>query len=261
MMSRAFTPGGLRPVEALPPTLTPNAVLAMAAPRPRALSFLGACVAYAGCAAAVFLAPRLQVKTPPPLFGSAHDMLIQDPTEFPSVHLRPDPPPPVRALAPMLKNAPQRDANWKPPTETTEVPVIVPTTVPTKSRAMDSAQGGDPAGIAVPTPGTGLPVQGAPVEHASSVVAFDFRQMRVATRVDPIYPSMAKAAHIQGEVQLLMVINEQGVPTSIKALSSPHPSLEQEALRVARLWRFEPALMNGQPVQAQFRLVLNFRLK
>ncbi len=106
------------------------------------------------------------------------------------------------------------------------------------------------------TSGTGSGTGSAP-----SIVDFDFRQMRVLHQVAPIYPAMARLARIQGDVVLLMTVDPQGVPTEVRALSGPHPSLEQEAMRVARFWRFEPATLNGQPVSAQFRLTLLFRLK
>ena len=260
MFTHALPQGSLRPFEPLPPTLTPNAILAMAPPAPRRLGFLGACVVYAGCGLAMTLAPSLTLGD----IGRPRTERngFEVPAERPhiEVELTPKPPTPMPSRVISHQNAPVRDANWAPPSPMDAVPET-PDTLPTKNRFADSIRGGDPSTSAL------IP-QGAPTDQGngmsrgtSAVIDYDFRQMRILSKVDPSYPPIARLAKIQGEVVLLMVVDPHGLPTEVKALSGPHPSLELEAMRVARLWRFEPATMNGQPVSAQFKLTILFRLK
>jgi len=148
---------------------------------------------------------------------------------------------------------------WTPPLESNVVPPT-PSSLPTENEFWKSTRAETPDDVARAAVTTQVGPSG-PFTGVPTVVEFDFQQMRVVQRVDPVYPALAKAAHIQGEVVLLMAVDPHGVPSEVKALSGPHPSLQQEAMRVARLWRFEPANLNGQPVSAQFRLTILFKLK
>lgn len=256
MFTHALPQGSLRPVEALPPTLTPNAIFAMAPPAPRRLSFLGACVVYASCGLAMTFAPTLQTK-----FDARPTarVIFNDPTESvqaPAV-VQQTPPTPRPGL--VLKSAPARPEGWTPPLDSNLVPAT-PDTFPTKDDSMRNARAATPEDALRPT--TAVLFQGPSTRtSAPEVVNFDFHQMQVLSAVNPTYPPIARLAKIQGEVVLLMTVDPYGIPAEVKALTGPHPSLEQEAMRVARLWRFEPARMNGQAVSAQFRLTIQFRLR
>jgi TonB family protein len=67
--------------------------------------------------------------------------------------------------------------------------------------------------------------------------------------VSPIYPAAAKSAGIQGAVSFEMVISSEGEPLDIRLLSSPDAGLTESALEAIRQWRYEPTLLNGQPVE------------
>lgn len=70
---------------------------------------------------------------------------------------------------------------------------------------------------------------------------------------------MARASRVQGPVELLMTIDERGVPMHVRVLSG-HPAFHAEAERAARQWRFEAATQEGRAVPARFRLTILFRL-
>jgi outer membrane biosynthesis protein TonB len=57
-----------------------------------------------------------------------------------------------------------------------------------------------------------------------------------------------------------IIVGLDGVPTSAVAKSGP-PQLRPSAEAYAMQWRFEPALMNGQPQLARFILTMPFSLK
>ncbi len=256
MFAHALPLGSLRPAEVLPPTLTPNAIFAMAPPAPRSMCLLGASLVYAACAAGLLLTPAIQSRgNPPPTVRVVFD----DPTTAVEVPVAARPVPPAPRPGLIVRNAPQRPEGWTPPLDNAIVPPT-PTTLPTRNDSWNSTRAGTPEDALRPT----LPASPeglGPGSTRPTTVDFDFRQMRILQQVEPVYPALAKAAKIQGQVVLLMAVDPQGIPTGVKALSGPHASLEQEAMRVARLWRFEPASLNGQPVSAQFRLTILFRLR
>ncbi len=261
MFARAAAAAGLGPAQGLPPTLQPMAVLSAAPPAPRAVSFLGASVLYALCVATVLMVPK-PVPSPrlPPI--TEPSTLTQDPAKVVQVLLPKPPDPPAQAQVLRMKDAPVRPADWRPPTETLDVPVEPPATLPTVNRFLDSVAAEDPTQPKVPVgpTSTSLPRGDVAATHGQ-VVSMELTQLQVVRQVAPNYPALARAARRQGSVVLLMTIDTQGVPTDVKLVSSPDPSLAAEAERAARLWRFAPALLNGQPVNAQFRLTLNFRLQ
>ena len=65
-----------------------------------------------------------------------------------------------------------------------------------------------------------------------------------------MYPEDAKAAGIEGAVILLIVIGEDGSVIEAQVLRSV-PELDQAALDAAYQWRYEPTLLNGEPVELE----------
>ena len=78
----------------------------------------------------------------------------------------------------------------------------------------------------------------------------------------PVYPNKARDQRWEGTVVIEMNVDEVGRVTSARVLhSSGHDLLDQEALRTARTWTFEPARLNGQPVPVTVNRHINFSLK
>jgi TonB family protein len=77
--------------------------------------------------------------------------------------------------------------------------------------------------------------------------------------VPPVYPQMARIAHIQGEVILNAVIDKQGHVASLRAVSG-HPILVQAALDAVRQWAYEPYLLHGEPVEVEAAVHVLFEL-
>ncbi|MBR4809812.1 MAG: TonB family protein [Bacteroidales bacterium] len=76
------------------------------------------------------------------------------------------------------------------------------------------------------------------------------------------YPREAIANGIQGRVLVDFIIDEKGRVTSVRAVRSSHPLLEEEALRVIKAspdWK--PGRVNGRKVKAQMSLNVEFRLE
>jgi TonB family protein len=84
---------------------------------------------------------------------------------------------------------------------------------------------------------------------------------KLARMVHPVYPPDAKAAGIEGSVVLQVVITAEGSPVSLKVISSPADNLSQAAMDAVRGWKWEPAKLNGAPVEVVSDVTIDFTLK
>jgi TonB family protein len=84
---------------------------------------------------------------------------------------------------------------------------------------------------------------------------------KVITRVQPIYPASAKAAGAQGTVLLHAVVGMDGTLHSLEVLSSQiNPDLARAAVEAVSQWRYQPTLLNGEPVEVDTTIQVNFTL-
>lgn len=260
MSSQTLHPGSLRPatipaITVLHPGLQVHSI---AAPQTdRRLSFLMSANLYCAFAAGAVLVAQAA--------PAIHKTEIKTEREFAVVDLVPlaATQPPVAVAAPRLPT--------NIPSQTTDTPAIpepqpvdtdkTPTGLGTKDFSDQIAH--SPAS----TPGTGRlpgtstagghagdpPSTGQPLDVSASSVS-------VLQQIQPNYPSLARLAHKQGDVVLIMTINEQGVPTDVK-MASGDAIFKGDAIRAAQQWRFTPAQVDGQARSARFRLTLQFRLR
>jgi TonB family protein len=77
-------------------------------------------------------------------------------------------------------------------------------------------------------------------------------------RVPPQYPSAAKATHTQGEVRIEATINKEGMVVNPKVLRGD-AILAHAALEAVHQWRYKPYYLNGQPVEIQTEITINFK--
>jgi periplasmic protein TonB len=78
-------------------------------------------------------------------------------------------------------------------------------------------------------------------------------------RVEPSYPTLAKAARVQGEVVLTAIISTAGEIENLQLVSG-HPMLVPEAIAAVKQWRYKPYLLNGQPVEVETTITVIFSL-
>lgn len=78
-------------------------------------------------------------------------------------------------------------------------------------------------------------------------------------KVQPPYPPIAKAARIQGAVQVQVEISEEGQVISAVVLSG-HPLLREASVQAARQWLWRPTILGDKPVKVQGVLTFNFTL-
>jgi len=78
-------------------------------------------------------------------------------------------------------------------------------------------------------------------------------------KLDPTYPPIAKAAQIQGNVLLSVVIEANGNTSTEKAVSGP-PMLVSAALDAVKKWQFAPFMLNGAAIPVTTTLTIPFHL-
>jgi protein TonB len=78
-------------------------------------------------------------------------------------------------------------------------------------------------------------------------------------RVQPTYPALARQARIQGPVVLRAVISREGIIENLQAVSGA-PMLEQAAIEAVKQWRYKPYLLDGEPIEVETQVTVNFSL-
>jgi protein TonB len=78
-------------------------------------------------------------------------------------------------------------------------------------------------------------------------------------RVRPEYPEIARQVRVQGPVQLRAIISKGGTIENL-VVESGHPMLVAAAIKAVRQWRYRPYLLNGEPVEVETEITVNFVL-
>lgn len=78
--------------------------------------------------------------------------------------------------------------------------------------------------------------------------------------VRPMYPSDAKKLHVEGNVELRVVVGADGTVGKV-SLVSGLPLLAPAAIDAARQFRYKPAMLNGQPIETMQTIDMSFKLE
>jgi TonB family protein len=84
-------------------------------------------------------------------------------------------------------------------------------------------------------------------------------QGMVVSKVQPSYPPDARAARIQGSVIIAVVIDKNGNIESERLISG-HPMLAPAAMDAVKQWKYRPYILNGNPVEVDTQITVNFML-
>ncbi len=195
----------------------------------------------------VFLVKNVQVKPPEP-----------EPQPKPEPEPEPEP---EAVKIPMPDPEPQEPEPEPEPT---------PEPVPTPDREIDFAEE-DPTREDLPTPsqtdvpdvdmdiaipeGPPDPEPEGPIRVGGDVSA----PVKISGR-DPAYTPNARHARIEGPVVVQAIVNKRGVVTDIKILKDQPMGLGEQAKAAIRDWKFEPATLNGKPVDVYYNLTVHFSL-
>lgn len=138
--------------------------------------------------------------------------------------------------------------------DSTEAPASTPSG---RSAPADVTSQGGPPDLTMPTGVEERMAAGAASRRVR--VGGAIKPPRLLVRVDPIYPEDAQAAGIQGIVVLECVIGEDGsvIETWV---SHSIPELDQAAIAAVSQWVYETTLLNGEPVEVEMSVTINFTL-
>jgi TonB family protein len=110
-------------------------------------------------------------------------------------------------------------------------------------------------GVIFSAAGSGAGPAPPPQPHAAITVP-----ARATYSPQPRYPMLATENHIEGDVYIQAQIDANGKATRMKVVSGP-PLLYQAAMEALRQWKFEPSRLDGNPVDSQTVVTIQFRLK
>jgi TonB family protein len=91
-------------------------------------------------------------------------------------------------------------------------------------------------------------------------VGGDVKPARMISAVPPVYPAMAKAQHVAGDVRIDALIDATGHVTTMKVVSGP-PLLHQAAMEALRQWKYQAATLDGKPVPMHLTVTIQFHLQ
>ena len=182
----------------------------------------------------------------------------------------PPPPPPAAAPVKVVKQIQTDIVNGELRTPTkipNKVKIIKEDEAPPPAMASAGVQGGVPGGV----PGGSMGGVMGSILSATPTVAPKIatpQRVRVSSgvstgmlvrKVPPTYPPLARQARIQGTVILQATISKEGSIENLQLISG-HPMLAPAAIEAVKQWKYKPYLLNGEPVEVETQVQVNFTL-
>jgi periplasmic protein TonB len=184
---------------------------------------------------------------------------------------QPPPPPPPAAVQRIVKPVARLIHNGQ---------MMAPTVIPKKVEMIKEEElppdignvgvvGGVPGGIAggsaggvlggiIGGAGSGMP---PPPKAAPSRIRVggNVQAASLVRKVDPVYPPIAKTAHVSGTVVLHAIIGKDGSVQNLEYISGPG-LLMKSAMDAIKMWRYKPTMLNGEPVEVDTTISVVFSL-
>jgi periplasmic protein TonB len=182
----------------------------------------------------------------------------------------PPPPPPAAAPVKVVKQIQTDIVNGELRTPTkipNKVKIIKEDEAPPPAMASAGVVGGVPGGV----PGGSMGGVMGSILSATPTVAPKIatpQRVRVSSgvstgmlvrKVPPSYPPLARQARIQGTVVLQATISKEGSIENLQLISG-HPMLAPAAIEAVKQWKYKPYLLNGEPVEVETQVQVNFTL-
>jgi protein TonB len=183
----------------------------------------------------------------------------------------PPPPPPPAAPMPKVVKVVQTDivnGQLRTPTKIPEkVQMIKEEEAPPPVMSASGVVGGVPGGVPGGQMGgviggiiSSTPMAVPKVATPQRVrVSQGVSQGLLIRKVQPTYPPLARQARIQGQVMLQALISKDGSIENLRLISG-HPMLAPAALEAVKQWKYKPYMLNGEPVEVETTVQVNFTL-
>ena len=198
-----------------------------------------------------------------PLFAKPERLVYANPIPIP-----PYSPNPAPVRAPNTHTPNQRNHividPFAPPTH---IPTRVDPT-PNNNVPPDGPSGFLPAPPSGPCPGC-IPITDTrvqperPVEQPRQpkrIVVTHLEPAMLIHRVEPAYPILMRQIHRAGRVDLRAIIATDGTIKSLEVVSGD-PGFIQSALDAVTQWRYRPTILNGQPVEIDTFITVQYNIQ
>jgi len=182
----------------------------------------------------------------------------------------PPPPPPAAAPVHVVKQIQTDIVNGELRTPTKipkKVEMIKEDEAPPPVMASTGVVGGVPGGVPGGTMGgvigsvlSSTPVAVPKIATPTRIrVSSGVQSGLLVRKVQPNYPPLARQARIQGTVVLQAQISKDGSIINLQLISG-HPMLAPAAIEAVKQWKYKPYLLNGEPVEVETQVQVNFTL-
>jgi TonB family protein len=90
----------------------------------------------------------------------------------------------------------------------------------------------------------------------------DINTLVILSKKNPVYPAKAKADKdiLNGPVVLLVTIDKDGSTEHIELTKSLREDYDRSAIDAVREWKFQPYLLNGQPVEVDTTVTITYSI-
>ena len=132
--------------------------------------------------------------------------------------------------------------------------------IPAKSNAIHlDVDSGAASGATSAGSGASASAPNAMVNAGDRVQLSPLTAQNVTVSVPPDYPMLARQMKVQGAVSLQALISREGTIQELQILSGP-AILAAAAREAVKQWHFKPYIVNGQAVETQARILVNFTI-
>jgi protein TonB len=176
------------------------------------------------------------------------------------------PPPQTREPRPVVRTAQMPTARAEMPSNPIMAPRLIPSQLPIPEIDIPGPPVpidlGDPNSTASadnPFNGRVHPVVRQTTPSATQHVSSGVMQGMLINKIIPVYPAIARATRTSGAVVLQATISRTGTIENLRVTSGP-AMLRQAALDAVKQWRYRPYMLNGQPVEVETAVEVDFTL-
>jgi protein TonB len=90
-------------------------------------------------------------------------------------------------------------------------------------------------------------------------VESNLQAAKLVKKVTPVYPPLARSARVQGTVHFKATIGKDGSVQNLEMVDGPS-ILRQPAIDAVKQWRYQPTVLNGQPMEVVTSIDVTFTL-
>jgi len=92
------------------------------------------------------------------------------------------------------------------------------------------------------------------------VVPSQIQEFKLLQHPAPVYPQLAKQAHLEGTVRMYVLIARDGTVERIRVIDG-HPFLIPAAMDAVKQWQYRPTYRFGLPVRVLTMVSVNFSFR